>query len=224
MMTTDTLTNAQPLKAFFKPRTLSELGALGHILTVGINYEATEFDKTGMLALAGKMPILKSLTPFRSPKLAMDIDISCVVLDKTHQILEKIWYGNLRGLNNSIRLVSGLYGATTFDESLTPQESIDIHLNKLPNTVEHIIFVISSYHKHPLSHTKKGIVKFTDSENKLIDDYDLATTPMNEYGMVLWTLERCGDDFRVSSPQKMLGENFDPTNLDKELEELASKF
>ncbi len=219
-----TQTDHQPLKAFFEPKTLTELGVLGHSITVAVGYEACQFEKTGMSALARKIPVLKGLTPFKSPTLDMDIDLSCLVLDESHQILDKVWYANVRGLEESVRYVGSLSGATHFEEALTPQESITIRLSELPASAQRLIFVMSSYHKHSLCHAKKGTTKIMDNEGVLAYGYSLDTITLGEHGVVAWMMERHGDDFRISAPQKGLGTSFNPANLSSELDKLVGQF
>lgn len=208
------------LDVFFEPKTLTDLAVQGNILTFSVHYEAIEFEKTGFLALARKLPLLKSMTPFRSKSLGMDIDLSCAVLDDNHQVLDKVWYGHVRGLNESIRYVGGLCGANNFEETLAPQESISVRLQELPSNAKWLIFVISSYHKHPLAHAKKGVARLTDNEHRLIHDFEFDGTPADEYGMVAWVIERYGEEFRISTPKKVLGQDFNPTDLNSELDKL----
>lgn len=211
------------LKTFFEPKTLTELGVYGRTLTVSIHYEACQFEKTGMLALVRKIPPLKGLTPFCSPTLDMDIDLSCVVLDDSHQVLDKIWYGNVRSANESVRHIGSLAGAGRFEETLMPQELISVKLNELPSMAQRLVFVMSSYHKHPLFQAKKAITKISD-DNSVIYAYELATIAAGEHSVVAWVVERSGDDFRISAPQKALDASFNPTKLADELDKLASRF
>ncbi len=214
----------QPLKAFFEPKTLTEAGVLGHSLTVAVSYEACQFEKTGWSAFIRKLPIVKNLTPFKAPTLHMDIDLSCLVLDGSHHIIDRIWYANVRGLDDAVRYVGSLSGASHFEEALIPQESITIKLSELPTSAQRLIFVLSSYHKHSLCHAKKGVTKVVDNEGVMIHGYGLNTVSVGELGVVAWVMERYGDDFRISAPQKGLGESFNPTKLDKELDKLAGRF
>ena len=86
----------------------------------------------------------------------MDIDLSCFVYDKAFNILETIWYGNLRNANESIRHHGdALVGAKSFDDSLIQQEQIQIKLDKLLKEAHHLVFVLSSYHNQPLKKAKK---------------------------------------------------------------------
>lgn len=219
-----TTQNTPPLKAFFEPKTLTELGALGHTLTLSVDYEVTDFDKVGLPALARKLPVIKSLTPFKSDKMTMDIDLSCVVLNSSHQVIEKVWYGNVRGLDDAIRHVGGLCGARSFEESLGSQESISVRLDKLPADVQCLMFVISSYHKYPLNKAKKGKTTLADNDGTVIYEFDLDTIEAGEYGVMAWVVERSGGDFKISAPQKALGGQFNPTDLAGELDKLANGF
>lgn len=220
-MTTDA--NSQPLKVFFEPRTLTQLGVLSGGLVVSIEYQQTEFQKTGWRALMRKLPIFKSMTPFKPPMLDMDIDLSCVMLDKSQQVVDKVWYGNLRSSNESVRHGGdALTGAKTLEDRLANQEVISIRLSELPKEVHHLLFVISSYYKHPLSRAKKGVTKMVDAENQLIHATALDTLSAGEYGVLAWCLERCGEDFLLSAPQKGLANTFCPTKLAQDLDNIVN--
>lgn len=83
---------------------------------------------------------------------------------------------------------------------------------------------MSSYHKHSLCHAKKGTTKIMDNEGVLAYGYSLDTITLGEHGVVAWMMERHGDDFRISAPQKGLGTSFNPANLSSELDKLVGQF
>lgn len=219
-MTTDV--NNPPLKVFFEPRTLTQLGVLSSGLAVSIEYQHTEFHKVGWRALMRKLPIFKSMTPFKPPMLDMDIDLSCVMLDKSQHVVDKVWYGNLRSSNESVRHGGdALTGAKTLEDRLANQEVISIRLADLPKEVHSLLFIISSYYKHPLSRAKKGITKVADAENQLIHTIAFDTLAPDECGVLVWRLERCGEDFLLSAPQKGLTKIFCPAKLAQELDNVV---
>ena len=123
------------LKEYFDPINLGE-AQLGNTLTVGVNYHFTSLEKQGLAALAAKLPMISDAP------VAMDVDLSCFVLDKKMSAIDVIWYGNLRNANESIRHQGdALIGAKSFEDSLIPQEQILIKLDKLPERAHHLVFV-----------------------------------------------------------------------------------
>lgn len=98
----------KPLRAFFEPKTLSELGLSGQIITPAVRYEATDIAKEGIQAILSRLPKMN-----KKP-MPMDIDMACVLLDQSGSELERVYYGNIRTDDNSVRHGGdALTGATT---------------------------------------------------------------------------------------------------------------
>ena len=72
------------LKEYFDPINLGET-QLGNTLTVGVNYHFTSLEKQGLAALAAKLPMISDAP------VAMDVDLSCFVLDKKMSAIDVIW-------------------------------------------------------------------------------------------------------------------------------------
>ena len=215
-----------PLKKKLPPKTFSELGIIGVNLFVSIAYSDTQFEKTGIQALLGKLPVLKNLTPFKSPMCSMDIDLSCVALDRQGKALDVIWYGNLRNDTQSIRHSGdGLCGASNFEESLTCQEEIAIRLTQLDDDIHHLVFFVSSYHNNALAFAQKGLVKMADNEGNIAHKFYLDSLDKTTSAIIAWHIQRQGDDFVLAMPlKKIMLNSASNDTLVSDLTRLASQY
>lgn len=213
-------------KKTFEAKTLTQLGILGIGLKACVSYLDSEFEKMGMDALLTKLPILKTLTPFKSQTRSMDIDLSCVVLDKSGYVLDTIWYGNLRNDNESLRHTGdGLSGAKNFAESLINQEEIHVRLHELSNNAHHVLFFISSYHHHDLCHAKKGMGELMDNEGILIHKFLFDGLSKKGRAVIAWHIKRQGDDFLIDAPLMPIEiPKTDPDNFSQAIIECAKHY
>lgn len=218
--------DTQTLKQHFTPQTLTQLNMVGVNLIVGISYQHISFDKTGKDALLTKLPILKGLTPFKTTTYAMDIDLSCVVLDKMSQVLDIIWYGNLRNHNQSIRHGGdALSGADNFEQSLINQEEIHIRLNQLDDKACHLVFFINSHHQNALCQAPKGISELGDNEEHLAYKVPFCSLDKDASAVLAWHIQRQEMDFLVSAPfNKVVIQDTNPDNFPQVISRLAQKY
>lgn len=186
---------------FLEPMSLTALGINGKSLIASIEYQDTRFVKTGVQALLHKLPIIKTLQPFRSPDVAMDIDLSCVILDRLGKAQDIIWYGNLRDDRHAIRHCGDvLHGAKTAQDIAAQQEEIRLKLTSLDENITHFIFIISSHHKHPLHKAIKAIGKLSDNENTIAHKFSFDVLDKQATAIIAWHIKRQNDDFVLTSP------------------------
>ncbi|MDO4700440.1 MAG: TerD family protein [Moraxella sp.] len=221
MNDTDTPSTTQ-----FTPQTLTELHLVGSSLIVAISYQHTVLEKTGTDALLTKLPIIKGLTPFKSKTYAMDIDLSCVVLDQAAQVLDVIWYGNLRNDNQSIRHSGdALCGADNFEQSLVNQEEIHIRLAQLDERAHHLLFFINSHHQDALCQAQKAISKFSDNEEHVAHKVSFCELGENTSAVLAWHVQRQRDDFLLSAPFCAVSiQQTNPDNFPQILSQLAQQY
>lgn len=187
-------TNTHILKEYFDPIKIRE-HQLGHTVTVGVSCHFTSLEKQGLSALLAKLPLVDEAP------VAMDIDLSCFVYDKAFNILETIWYGNLRNANESIRHHGdALVGAKSFDDSLIQQEQIQIKLDKLLKEAHHLVFVLSSYHNQPLQKAKKGMLYFGDKETPKAFSISFDQIEPDCQSLAAWQLSCYRGDWELSAP------------------------
>ncbi len=223
-----TVTSPAPdweLEQRFVPKALSELGVQGVSLVLSLSYAQTAFAKVGMDAWLTKLPVLKSLTPFKSDERLQDLDISCVVLDKQSHVLETVWYGNLRNANQSVRHTGdSLQGATTFEENFISQEEIHIRLKELPQAAHHLLFFVSSFYKHPLSLAKKGMVRLSDNEYQNIYKLSLDTLDKHTHALLFCHLQKIDGEFLLDVPLKSIQiKDTNPQDFIKTLTDISSE-
>lgn len=218
-------TPQQALEQRFIPRALSELGVQGVNLQVSLSYADTIFAKVGMDAWLTKLPKLKSLTPFRSHKRSQDLDISCVVLDEQCNVVDSIWYANLRNANQSLRHTGdSLQGASTYEENFINQEEIHVRLKELPDTAHHLLFFVSSFYKHPLARANKGVVILSDNENRNIYKLSLDTLEKHTHALLLCHLQKIDGEFLLDMPLKAVDiKDTQPQAFIKTLADLSSE-
>lgn len=222
----DVCQKLKPYPLTSHPQTLTKLGVVGVNVIVGIGYQSTTFEKTGKNALLTKLPIFKNLTPFKSNTYQMDIDLSCVVLDKAGQVLETIWYGNLRSQDQSIRHSGdALMGADGFEQSLVNQEEIHIRLTQLAPSVHHLLFFINSYQQNSLCQAQKGVSKLTDNEEHLAHKVALHTLDEDVCAVLAWHLQRQENDLLLAAPfTKVEINQTDPEHFVQNLNALAQHY
>ncbi|OOR85400.1 TerD family protein [Moraxella canis] len=182
------------LKEYFDPVKLSE-HQLDGTLIAGVSYHFTSLEKQGLAALLAKLPLADDAP------VAMDLDLSCFVYDKGFNVIDVIWYGNLRNADESIRHQGdALVGAKSFEDSLIQQEQIQIKLDQLPDTAHHLIFVLSSYHNQPLRKAQKGMIYFGDKELPKAYHISFDQIEPDCQSLAIWQLSRYRGDWELSSP------------------------
>ncbi len=185
----------KPLRAFFEPKTLSELGLSGQIITPAVRYEATDIAKEGIQAILSRLPKMN-----KKP-MPMDIDMACVLLDQSGSELERVYYGNIRTDDNSVRHGGdALTGATSFEDKFINQEQIDLHLDKLDKKVHHILIIIASHHRHCLTRAAKGLGILRDNDGVLAHEFELASLDKNTHAIIAWHLKKDDNDWLVHVP------------------------
>jgi tellurium resistance protein TerZ len=103
----------------------------------------------------------------------IDLDASCLVFDDNKQLLDVIFYNNLRGLNGLVvHTGDNRTGAGDGDD-----EVIKVDLARLPSEVKTMVFIVSSYQGHTFDKianaycrvvdevTGKELVKFNITDN-----------------------------------------------------------
>jgi len=72
---------------------------------------------------------------------AIDLDASCIVLDSSKQLLDLVWFRELKSKDGSI--VHS--GDNRTGEGDGDDESIQVNLEQLPSGVKHLVFTVNSF-------------------------------------------------------------------------------
>lgn len=191
----ESLETLQPLATYFDPKTLKELGVAGHQLTVTSSHQPTELKKTGLSALMAKTPFGKDVP------VPMDIDVACGLYDKAGNLIEVVWYGNLRNATETVR-----HHGDTFigmNKSYRPNsvnESLSIRFDELDEHVHRLVVFVHSATLAPLKKAVFGKIGLYDANNNVIHEIEFSTLQERVTGLCAWQIVRTfDDDFRITA-------------------------
>ncbi len=98
---------------------------------------------------------------FSTPPAAVDLDASCVVLDAQKNIIETVWFRQLRNSNGSIQHT----GDNRTGEGDGDDEVIKIDLSKLPAQASQLVFVINSFTGQTFDKVANSYCRLVDQAN-----------------------------------------------------------
>lgn len=179
------------------------------------------------------MPKAGLYNKFKKRTQLMDLDLSCLLCNRYGEVIERVWFKNVRDKAESVRHrgdeLVGKTPVSLADDSANAnnqssavsdakmnQESMVIYLNKLPPQVFHVVMVVSSYHGYALTNAKEALCQLSDDEGNIISD--LAFSKLSNDTKALWfaTLTRSADSWRYNSEHKPLGHT-DIAMIEKEV-------
>ena len=128
-----------------------------------------------------QMPKSGLYNKFKKRTQAIDIDLSCLLCNRYGEVIETVWFKNVRDKAQSVRHQGDeLLGKKPFcaiddrkedadnnqstkvnDVNLN-QESMVLFLSKLPPQVFHVVMIVSSYHGYALSKAKQASCQLSD--------------------------------------------------------------
>ncbi|MFZ3193647.1 MAG: TerD family protein [Moraxellaceae bacterium] len=149
----------------------------------------------------------------------VDLDAACLVMDKTNNLIELVWYKNLRTRDDSIQhLGDSMTGADRGDlaeqNGLTDQESMLIELNQLAASVETLLFCVCSHGGHDFRNIKHAHFRMMNARtgDELVR-FDLSQHGKNT-GLMLarlarnadqgWSLQALGEPVDAQTPDQII--------------------
>lgn len=92
----------------------------------------------------------------------VDLDASCLLLNEKKEIVDTVWFRQLRSKNGSVvHTGDNLTGDGDGDD-----EIINVDLTKLPNDVKHLVFVISSFRGQTFDQIDQACCRLVDATTK----------------------------------------------------------
>lgn len=191
----ETLETPPVLAIHFDPKTLKELDIVASQLVITSSHQPTKLAKTGLQALLAKTPLSKD-TP-----VPMDIDIACGLYDEKGELLEVVWYGNLRNKDESVRHNGDTFiGMNKEYQPSTVQETLVIRYGLLDKRIHRLAIFVHSATNAPLRKALSGQISLHDNENTRIHQIEFATLDEKTTGLCAWQLVRTfDDDFRITA-------------------------
>ncbi|MBE8596238.1 TerD family protein [Xenorhabdus sp. BG5] len=117
----------------------------------------------------------------------IDLDASCVLLDKSGNAIDTVWFGQLKSKCGSIQHT----GDNLTGEGDGDDEVIRVNLIKLPTNVEYLAFTVNSFRGQTFNDIENAFCRVVDQNGK-----ELARYQLNEQGahtgIIISSLRRNG--------------------------------
>lgn len=106
----------------------------------------------------------------------VDLDVACLMLDRTGGVLDTIWFGNLRAKDDSVRHSGDrIYPEDQQAAQQMDQETITVYLTELADSVESLWFAVCAYHGHAIGKIRQLDCQISESRR----DRVLASIQLN---------------------------------------------
>ena len=173
-----------------------------------------------------QMPKAGLYNKFKKRTQAIDIDLSCLLCNRYGEVIETVWFKNVRDKAQSVSHqgdellgkkpfsaiddrkedADNTQGTKVNDINLN-QESMVLFLSKLPPQVFHVVMIVSSYHGYALNKAKQASCQLSDDEGNVISE--LAFTKLATDTKALWfaSLTRSADSWRYNTEHQPLDNN-----------------
>ena len=179
-----------------------------------VQWEHTQMPKSGLY------------NKFKKRTQAIDIDLSCLLCNRYGEVIETVWFKNVRDKAQSVRhqgdelLGKKPLGAiddrkedpdnnqgTKVNDANLNQESMVLFLSKLPPQVFHVVMIVSSYHGYALSKAKQASCQLSDDEGNVISELAFTKLPTDTKALWFASLTRSADSWRYNNEQQPLDNN-----------------
>lgn len=149
----------------------------------------------------------------------VDLDATCLMLDKNSNLIELIWYKNLRSRDDSVQHLGDSMtgqdrGELSPENGLIDQESMLIELDQIATSVETLLFCVCSHAGHDFRKIKQAhfrmmndrtgdeLVRFDLSQHSKGTGLMLARLSRNaDHG---WSLQALGEPIDAQTPDRII--------------------
>lgn len=105
---------------------------------------------------------------------SIDLDASCLVFDNSNNLVESIWFRQLKGMNGAIVHT----GDNLTGEGEGDDEVIKVDLSKLPSTVKGLVFTVNSFRGQTFDRVSNASCRVVDE----VTSEELAKLNLTEAG------------------------------------------
>ena len=173
-----------------------------------------------------QMPKSGLYNKFKKRTQAMDLDLSCLLCNRYGEVIETVWFKNVRDKAQSVRHQGDeLLGkkpfsaiddrkedpynnqSTKVNDANLNQESMVLFLSKLPPQVFHVVMIVSSYHGYALSKAKQASCQLSDDEGNVISELAFTKLPTDTKALWFASLTRSADSWRYNTEHQPLDNN-----------------
>lgn len=138
----------------------------------------------------------------------IDLDASCFVFDDQNQLIDLVYFGQLRSRDGFIQHT----GDNRTGDGDGDDEQIIVHLDRLPSNVKSLVFTVSSYLGQSFKDIENAFCRITDHSGKEIARYDLSAQG-NHTAQVMakvyrhngeWKMHAIGENSQGATPDKIV--------------------
>lgn len=216
----ETLSNQPSLSTYFEPKTLNELDFFGEHLHFSCQYAPTDLPKTGGAKWLAKLPKIGG-----KPTTPMNINLGCGFYDVAGQMIDSVWYGQVRAFDDNARYQGDSLKTSKKPELPHLHELINLRLSSLPNNIYRIALLMHSYHHQPLAKAVSGEINLLDGDGIVIHALSFDSLQSSTTALLAWELTRTKKDWRISAPMREFsGELVTGVNVGKFAEKLTNNF
>lgn len=124
---------------------------------------------------------------------SIDLDASCGVFDAERNLLDLVWFRQLRSHDGSIQHTGdNLTGAGDGDD-----ESIIVDLTRVPAAVRSLLFTVNSFRGQPFSTVSNAFCRLVDhTTNREVARYDLSAQGSHT-ALIMAKLYRHNDEWKM---------------------------
>lgn len=160
-------------------------------VTMGLGWDAYVWDeeKTGGF-MGGLFGGGKSTGKRVKVERDVDLDASCLVIDKDGRVIDTIYFGNLTGAAGAIKHTGdNLTGDGDGDD-----EQIKVNLNSLSPDVKHVVFTVNAFSNVNFDIVHNAFCRLLDEKGKEVIRFPLDSSG-NHTAIVMAKVTRNGNDW-----------------------------
>jgi tellurium resistance protein TerZ len=130
-----------------------------------------------------------------SKSQSIDLDASAVLYDTGHAVVDQVWFQQLRSQDGAVQHT----GDNLTGEGEGDDESIVVHLDRLPSNIATIVFLVNSFTGQNFSQIENAFCRLVDETNgQEIARYDL-TGSGSHTAQIMAKVSRNGDGWAMTA-------------------------
>ena len=130
--------------------------------------------------------------------MAVDLDASCLLFDASGNLVDTVWFRQLKSRCGSIRHSGD--DRSGGGESGTENERIAIDLNQVPATVQALIFTVNSFSGEDFTGIPNAFCRLVDETNDgEIARFDLSLEGGQHTGLIMTKLYRHNNEWKMQA-------------------------
>lgn len=129
---------------------------------------------------------------------AVDLDASCLLFDASGNLADTVWFRQLKSHCGSIQHSGD--DRSGGGEAGSENERISIELNRLPTTVQALIFTVNSFSGEGFAGIPSAFCRIVDgTQNSEIARFDLSLTGGDYTGLIMTKLYRHNNEWKLQA-------------------------